>query len=106
MEFIFKPQPSIIVRNYRTDKLIDICWRYEQADISYKMAVNEVKVQCNLNQGLAEVKLYEALSKRGNRLPMAETRKMVVVCRQERSQNKREQVETMFRDAKHLRRAK
>ena len=75
-----------------------------EADISYKMAVQEVKVHCTLNIGLAEVKLYEALSKRGNRLPMVETRKMIVVCRPERSQNKREQVETLFRDAKGLRR--
>lgn len=84
----------------------DICWRYEQADISYKQAVVEVKVQCALNLGLAEAKLYEALAKRGNRLPMAATRILTENTRQERKPTKREAVTELFHDAKFLRRQK
>jgi hypothetical protein len=98
-QYIFKP--TTIHRRYSTSKLLDICWQYESGDISYRQAVQAVKLQCSLNIGLAEQTLFNQLSKRGNRLPMVATRKMKEVTkRPERSLSTKEQVETLFREAK------
>jgi len=94
-------KPTTIVRHYTSDRLSDICWMYEQGDLSYRQAVNEVKVQCALNVGLAEKMLFNQLSMRGKRLPMVTTRKIQeVIVRTERVQSVREEVETLFRQAK------
>jgi hypothetical protein len=100
----FTYRPTTIRRSYSSSKLIDICWQYEFGDISYRQAVQAVKLQCSLNIGLAEQTLFNQLSKRGNRLPMVSTRKIKeVVFKPERAQSTTEQVLSLFRDAKHLR---
>ena len=97
----FTYRPTTIRRSYSSSKLLDICWQYESGDISYQQAVQAVKLQCSLNIGLAEQTLFNQLSKRGNRLPMVATRKMKEVTkRPERSLSTKEQVETLFREAK------
>ena len=101
-QYIFKP--TTIHRRYSTSKLLDICWQYESGDISYRQAVQAVKLQCSINIGLAEQTLFNQLSKRGNRLPMVSTRKMKeVVPKVDRLESTQEQITNLFRDAKRLR---
>ena len=100
----FTYRPTTIRRSYSSSKLIDICWQYEFGDISYRQAVQAVKLQCSLNIGLAEQTLFNQLSKRGNRLPMVATRRMKeVVPKVDRLESIQEQITNLFRDAKRLR---
>lgn len=102
--FDFTIKPTTKVRHYKVDCLTDICWLYENNELSYRQAVNEVKVHCALNIGLAERKLYLALMERGKRLPMVTTRKIQeVIVKTDRELSVREEVSQLFQEAKHKR---
>lgn len=102
--FEFMITKTTKVRHYKVDCLTDICWLYETNEMSYQQAVRQVKLQCALNVGLAERRLYLELTKRGKRLPMVSTRKIKeTIVRPDKELSIREEVNCLFKDAKHLR---